>query len=110
MNPELDAGALDRIITLAQPVYKDEFEDEILEYEPVTDVWASVVPELVRPSEGNSSQRMTSSTAVTVTIRFRTDIDARWRITDGSHQYEIRSIQDTMRRSAHLVLNCTEVI
>lgn len=106
-GPEIDAGALDRRVTLLRPVYANEFEDEISGFEAVTDVWAAVNPQTGR--EQNEASRTVATTEVPIIIRYRTDIDARWRIQDRDVQFEVKSKLDIARRHVQLQLNCEEV-
>jgi SPP1 family predicted phage head-tail adaptor len=107
-DPTISAGDLDRRVTLLQPVY-NEFQDEILDWEPVSDVWASVEPGTggIEVTEGD---RTVATNATEITIRYRTDIDARWRVQDREHVYEIKGMSDVVRRRTLLVLNCMEVV
>jgi SPP1 family predicted phage head-tail adaptor len=104
--PQIDAGALDKRVTLLQPVY-NEFEDEITGYVPVADVWAGINP--IYPQEQGEAGRIIATVMVTVTIRYRTDLDDRWRIQDRDLTYEIKGMLDVMRRHVQLQLNCLEV-
>ena len=106
-NPEIAAGQLDRRVTLLAPVYADEFQDEITGWQPVTDVWAAIAPAL--GAEDNEAGRTVAVKTIPVVIRYRTDIDERWRIQDGPHTYGIDAIADPLRRRAALTLTCKEV-
>jgi SPP1 family predicted phage head-tail adaptor len=104
---ELEAGTLDKRVTLLRPTYA-EFEDEITGYESISDVWANVKVEAGR--EQSEAGRLVVTAPVTVTIRFRDDVDARCRVADGSHTYRIVGIADPARRKAQLVLSCEEIL
>ena len=104
---ELEAGILDKRVSLLAPVYAEEFQDEIADWQEAARVWAAVEP--AAGNEQNEAGRMIGVAAVSVTIRFRADLDLRWRIRDGPHTYEILAIQDTARRRAQLKLSCAEV-
>ena len=107
-NPELEAGTLDKRVTLLRPVYANGYQDEIESYEPVADVWASVTPNYGQeiPNEGG---RQVATKLLPVIIRYRSDIDARWRIRDGEHEYGIDSILDVQRRRSQLQIACKEI-
>jgi SPP1 family predicted phage head-tail adaptor len=105
-NPLLDAGMLDRRVTLLQPIY-NQWEDEITDWRAVSDVWAAVQP--VFGQEMNVSERTVMSVMTTIVIRYRSGIDARWRVQDKEKLYEIIGILDVARRHVQLQLNCTEV-
>jgi SPP1 family predicted phage head-tail adaptor len=104
-TPELQAGDLDGRVTLLQPVY-NQYGDEIVDWLPYK-VWASVDPQFGR--ESNTSDRTVMAVSVEVCIRYRSDIDARWRIADDQHTYEIVAMVDVQRRGAQLKLSCVEV-
>lgn len=106
-RPELNAGDLDRRVRLLRPLY-NEYEDEITGWEEVTQVWASVEPET--KSEIREGERSVMVAAVPIVIRYRTDIDARWRVQDRDHVYEILSLADISRRRVQLELTCQEVV
>lgn len=108
MAIEINAGDLDRRVTLLQPVYvNDEYQDEISSWQPVAEVWAAVNPEQLR--EMNEAGRTVAQTGVPIVIRYRPGIDARWRIRDREHEYEIKGIVDVARRHVQLQFNCEEV-
>jgi len=107
INPAIDAGALDRRVTLLKPIY-NEFADEITAWEPVTDVWAAVNPTFGQ--EVNQAARTISTIAVPIVIRYRTDVDARWRVRDRERLYEIKALLDIARRHVQLQLSCEEVL
>ena len=106
-TPELEAGSLDKYVTLLKPVY-NEWQDEIPSWEAYAQTWAAIHPAVAQ--ETSDAGRMVSSTHVPITIRYRTDIDARWRIQDGPHMYEVITIADPERRRARLDMVCREVI
>ena len=103
----IDAGDLDTRVTLLSPVY-NEFEDEIVDWTPVTEVWAAINPSYGQEMTG--SDRTVSVLQVPIVIRFRTDIDSRWRVRDRNHEYEIKAIVDVARMGVQLQLICDEVL
>jgi len=107
MPAELNAGALDRRVTLLRPVY-NEHEDEIASWEIVGECWASVAPKSGKEDDG--AGRTISVATIPILIRYRTDIDARWRIRDREQEYEVKSKLDILRRHVQLELTCEEVL
>lgn len=105
-QPEIDAGSLDRRVTLLRPTY-NQFEDEITGWEAVADVWAAINPNTSQ--ELNTAGRTVATVVVPVVIRYRADIDARWRVQDRDRMYQIRGILDIARRRVQLQLNCEEI-
>ena len=108
MNPEIEAGTLDRRVMLLQPVLNPE-SDEIESWQEVGLVWAAVEPRIVGSEETSASGRMVAMTPVAITIRYRADVDVRWRISERGTEYEIRSMVDVLRRRVQLQLMCEEV-
>lgn len=104
--PEIDAGSLARRVTLLRPVY-NEFQDEITGWDPVADVWAAVNPNFGQ--EVSEALRTVATVLVPIVIRYRTDIDARWRIRDREQEYEVKGKLDIARRHVQLQLSCEEV-
>jgi SPP1 family predicted phage head-tail adaptor len=102
-----DAGALDKRVVLLQPVYNAS-GDEISDWVAAATVWAAVEP--VYAQEMTEAARMVETSLVTVTIRYRSDVNARWRILDHEHTYQIRGLVDPLRRRERLMLRCAEVL
>lgn len=107
-NAEIEAGTLDRRVTLLRPVY-NEYQDEITDWEAVADVWAHVGPNYGQEIT-HEGKRVAATKLIPVVIRFRSDIDERWRIRDGKWTYEIDAILDVERRGAQLAINCKETL
>src|SRR4029450_1050516 len=104
--PEIDAGFLDKRITLLRPIY-NQFEDEITDWEGVTDVLAGINPQFGQ--EMNTAGRTVMTVMVPIVIRYRTDIDARWRVQHQTVTYRIQGILDIAKRHIQLQLICDEV-
>jgi SPP1 family predicted phage head-tail adaptor len=107
IDPTLGSGDMDRRVTLLQPVYND-FQDEITDWQPVSDVWAAVDPDMAQ--ELTESDRTVETVMITMYIRYRKDVAASWRIQDHEHTYEIKGALDIARRRVTLQLNCEEVL
>lgn len=102
----IDAGLLNWRVTLEQPNGEDG------SFAPVATVWANF-----RGASGSEALRFgqQQSTALTiVTIRFRSDLKASWRVTNSdvapAHTLQILSFQDPDGSREQLQLVCTEVI
>jgi SPP1 family predicted phage head-tail adaptor len=106
VDSTLPAGDLDRRVTLLSPVYNGD-SDEIDSYQLAGLAWAAVEP--IMGAESTEADREMTALLVNVTLRYRADIDARWRIQDGEHTYEIQGIADVARRRVQLKLNCQEI-
>lgn len=109
MSPAIDAAVLDRRVKLLRPIYASEFEDEIGSYEEAAEVWAGVQPMTQNTRERNLSARTVAIVSALVILRYRSDIDARWRISDGTMTLAILGIVDVLRRHVQLQITCEEV-
>ena len=107
IDPTIGAGDLDKRVTLLAPVY-NEFEDEITGYQPAAEIWAAVDPDM--GVETDQAGRTIETVMVNIYIRYRSGIDARWRIQDHEHLYEIKGVWDIARRRIQLQLTCQEVL
>jgi SPP1 family predicted phage head-tail adaptor len=107
-NPEIEVGTLDKRVTLLRPVYANEYQDEIAAWEAVAEVWASIGPNFGQEIT-HEGARVVATSMVPVVIRFRSDIDGRWRIRDRGHEYAIDAILDVQRRRSQLQIACKEV-
>lgn len=105
--PGIDAGKLDRRITLLSPVY-NAAQDEVDEWAPAATVWAAVSP--VFAQEQSEGARQVEMILINVVIRYRADVDARWRVADREHVYQIRGLVDVTRRREQLQLRCEEIL
>ena len=106
-DPTIAAGDLDRRVTLLAPILNTP-EDEATGWQTVATVWAGIDSDFA--GEGNEGSREVEQILLSIIIRYRSDIDARWRIQDHEHLYEIKGIQDIARRRVHLQLSCQEVM
>lgn len=102
------AGDLDRRVQLLKPVYKDAYQDEIADWEEAATVWAAVQPAADR--EADDAGRIIGRQNVAVVIRYRADIDARWRVRDRDRVYEVQGLADAARRHVRLNLLCREIL
>ena len=107
-NPELEAGSLDKRVTLLRPAY-NEFEDEIVDWDTVAEVWAGLSPTITATTEPDQSGRTIAITTTNIAIRYRADLDARWRIGYGARVFEIIGRANANERNAQLELVCKEV-
>lgn len=105
-DPGINAGHLDKRVTLLAPVF-NEFQDEITDWQPAAQVWAQFDPNYER--EGVSSGRTVALGDTSIIIRYRTDIDERWRIQFGQRIFHIEGIVNPLERNEQLTLNCQEV-
>jgi len=102
-DPRISAGDLDQRVTLLAPEYNAE-GDEITIWNPVITVWAHVEPN--NAQEETASQRTVADTDIMIIIRYRSDIDARWRIEHRAAIYQIRGMVNIISRRDRLELLC----
>ena len=55
-NPELEAGSLDKRVTLLRHPLYNEFEDEIVDWDTVAEVWAGLSPTMTATSSANQKK------------------------------------------------------
>lgn len=100
---EIDAGSMDRRAQLLAPVYNAS-QDEIVDWTLADTVWASVEPNYAQ--ELNESGRIVALTQAPIQIRYRSDIDARWRVVVDGQTWEILGLVNVGNRRAQLQLTC----
>lgn len=105
-DPGIDAGELDKRVTLLEPVL-NEWEDEITDWTPVADIWASVRDNYGR--EAPVSARTVGLTDFAIRIRYRAGIDNRWRVGYRGRVFRIQTILNPLTRNETMQLLCTEV-
>lgn len=105
-DPNLAAGDLDRRVELLSPVYNPE-GDEIVAWDVVDTVWAAIAPTV--GMEQTESGRTVAVLQVTMAIRYRPDIDPRWRVSGDGRLWEIVGVVNVLNRRAQLQLNCKEI-
>jgi SPP1 family predicted phage head-tail adaptor len=106
-SPEVWSGDLDRRISLLRPLF-NQWQDEIIGWEKVADVWAGF--NSTYGYEIMASLRTIMIVQITVVIRYRNDIDQRWRLKDEQGiTYEINGMLNTLNRYSQWQLLCTRV-
>lgn len=105
-NP-INTGDLDKRVTLLAPVYSTESEDEIVDWQPMATIWASLEP--IAAQEKGEGMATVGVTGIPVRIRYRRDLDLRYRLQFGQRVLEIAGIVDPLERHEQLELNCKEV-
>jgi SPP1 family predicted phage head-tail adaptor len=106
-DPGINAGNMDRRVTLFAPVYNEPIEDEITGWKRITDVWAEFNPNFGH--EVISAGRTVALGETNIIIRYRTDIDARWQIQYRGRTFKIGGIVNVLERNEQLSLNVQEV-
>lgn len=93
-------GSLDRRVTLMRPVQTGptEHNETLTSWQDVATVWAGVAAQ----SEGERPEagKATATRTVTFRIRWRGDVDERWRLLFDGRPWEIRGVREIGRRIA----------
>ena len=106
-DPRINAGDLDRRVTLLKPIYND-WSDEIVDWQAVITVWASIEP--IQSLEMGEALSTIANTDMTIRIRYRDDVDARWRIRHRNFVYQVRGLMNVIARREQLELACRLVL
>jgi SPP1 family predicted phage head-tail adaptor len=97
------AGELDRLITLQAPSgAPDDYGQAAPTYSDVATVWASYKPAPLR--EFSASRAAEAAIDATFRIRWRSDVQATWRIQFGELSFDIASYAEIGRREGLEIL------
>ena len=77
-------------------------------YENVAEVWAEVLP--LRGREYQESQKLQAETQYRVIIRYRSDVEANWRVLWRNQQLQITDVLDTNGLKEQLEIMCFEKV
>ncbi len=101
------AGKLRHRVTLQAYVeMRSPFGEVIQEWQDQGQAWADIAPQSGR--EYMASQSLQSEVTTRITIRYRPDIDATWRIVHRNKTYQIHAVlPDNGSGLAHLSLMCS---
>jgi len=102
------SGNLRHRITLQRPVKSQSTSGaESISWATVAQVWAQVLT--LRGKEYLTHQELHSKVDAKIIIRYRSDITNQWRITSGSHTYQIEHVVDLMGRTRELEIMVSEI-
>lgn len=97
-----------RIALTALQTTTSPYGETVTEYVPAGEVWADVAP--LSMKEHIASQALQAPITHRITIRFRSDITAEWRIQFRGKTYGIHSIlPDAESGLGHLTIEASEV-
>ena len=91
-----------------QAVYSDGFQAQIAAWIPVGKVWASI--EQPEAKEIDEAARKVAVVEIKIVIRYRSDIDHRWRLTHRTDMFEVFGITNPLNRYERLELDCRQVL
>lgn len=107
-KPGINAGKLRHRIQLQQPsVTRDAFQGAVDSFTTVAEVSAQVEP--LGGQELFNAQAVLAESTHRVTVRYRADVAADWRVLYGSRVLNIGSVNDVGERRRELELICAEV-
>ncbi len=101
------AGELRHRITLQQPVHtRSAFNEDVTTYADVAMVWGAI--EWGSGRRYLEAKQLNAEVQGVVRIRYRSDIQAQWRIEYGARYFQILSIANAGERNYQLDLICKE--
>lgn len=107
----MQSGRLrNRIELQDQTVTQNEFNEEIVAWTKVADLWADIRPSSMRERMLNSADQLQATIDHTIVIRWRSDISAKQRIVFGARIFDIEGYADRTGKRHELQLSCREVL
>ena len=95
-------GDLDQRIVLQSVTSTNNVGSVTESYATVATVWGHVMSQ--RGQEALESARLNARETIRVKIRYRTDVDVKWRIQWGGQNYNIKAVDRSNRRDGELWL------
>jgi SPP1 family predicted phage head-tail adaptor len=99
----MQAGKLDRLISIQEPVETNVGGELTLTYGTAVQVWAHVISQ--KGNEAFEAARINAKDNIRVCIRYRTITD-KWRITWEGQNYNIVNIDRSEKRKGNLWMTC----
>jgi len=102
-----DQGRLNKRVTLQQPTRVQSLSGQVSNtWSDIATVWAAVEP--LKGKDLWQSQQVQSLVTATITIRYRTDVDDKWRIKFRGRFFNIGQKIDIEEKHEYLQLLCIE--
>lgn len=103
-------GKLDQQIILQSLSETNTTGELVRSWATVATVWAHVISQ--HGQEALEAARINAHAVVRVQIRYRTDVDVKWRLQWGGQNYSVKAIDRTSRRDGYLWITaeCTGVL
>lgn len=99
------AGRLtQRVILQNKSVVRDAMGGETITWLDAATVWAEIRP--LRGRDLVAAQQAASEVTARITVRYRTDVRADWRVKHGTDLYDIFAVVDPAARHEVLELEC----
>lgn len=109
-KPNINSGRLRKRITILRPpdpeVDVDEANQPLDEWQPVTEVWASIEP--LRGREFFSAMQVNADVTTRIRVRYRTDINRTMIARYGDAEFEFLYIIHTDFANKELQIMCKE--
>jgi len=103
----LSAGRLtQRVVLQSKSVVRDAMGGETITWVDAATVWAEIRP--LRGRDLVAAQQAASEVTARITVRYRTDVQADWRVKHGSDLYDILAVVTPMARIEVLELECAK--
>lgn len=107
----MQSGRLRNRVTIQyQVATQDEYNEEIVAWTDLADVWADIRPTSARERMINSADQIQAAIDHTIIIRWRDDISTKQRIKFGTRVFDIEGFADRTGKRHELRLNCREVL
>jgi SPP1 family predicted phage head-tail adaptor len=101
----MNAGRLRHQVILYKPVdTQNTYGEPEVRWQKVADLWARIEP--LQGREYFAAKQAVSEIEARVTIRYRSDVTARMKITHGANDYLIETIINPGERNKELQLMC----
>jgi SPP1 family predicted phage head-tail adaptor len=96
----MQSGSLDQQIILQSVTETNDSGEVSLSYATVGTVWAHIISQ--RGNEAFEAARVNARETLRVLIRFRDDVDNKWRFSWNGQNYNIVNVDRSMRREGQL--------
>ncbi len=105
----MQSGKLRHQVTIKRPVEtQNTYGEPEVRWQDVATVWAQVEP--LRGREYFAAKQMVSEVEARITIRYRSDVTAKMKVSKGTDDYLIETIINVMERNRELQLMCVRFI
>jgi SPP1 family predicted phage head-tail adaptor len=107
----MQTGRLRNRVTIQyQVTAPDSYNEEIVTWTELDQVWADIRPTSPRERMINSADQLQATVDHTIIIRWRSDITAKQRIVFGSRIFDVEGYADRTGKRHELQLSCREVL
>ncbi len=101
----MNAGKLRHQVTIKKPTEtQNSYGEPEVRWQDIATVWAQVEP--LRGREYFASKQTVAEIEARITIRYRSDVTAKMKVTKGADDYLIETIINVMERNRELQLMC----